>query len=64
MFFTDCLTCFQSDEYHTSSFKTGSPFYQECYCTEPGYSIEQLKWLDNNNKIITTGYVIINTFFM
>ncbi|XP_028027402.1 fasciclin-2-like isoform X1 [Bombyx mandarina] len=51
----DCIACFRNDEHKTNIIPTGSSFYQECHCSEPGYNMQYLKWTDINNEIITAG---------
>ncbi|KAG7302020.1 hypothetical protein JYU34_013472 [Plutella xylostella] len=39
-------SCFTYDQHQSIIIKTGSSFYQECHCIEPGASVNNLKWID------------------
>ncbi|XP_063828975.1 immunoglobulin superfamily member 10-like [Ostrinia nubilalis] len=32
--------------------KTGTPYYLECTCNEPGYDTSYITWLDNNDTVV------------
>ncbi|CAH2041329.1 unnamed protein product, partial [Iphiclides podalirius] len=46
----ECITCFTDDESEVAKVKSGSSFYQECRCEEPGPSGMVLKWFDVNDQ--------------
>ncbi|KAJ8720304.1 hypothetical protein PYW07_012347 [Mythimna separata] len=52
LFSRDCSACFQEDQENTKIVTTGSTFYEECCCYEPGYTIKHLQWLDPSNNVI------------
>ncbi|XP_041981359.1 fasciclin-2-like isoform X2 [Aricia agestis] len=43
--------CFTYNQVENTKVKTGSSFYQECHCDDPGTGIN-LKWLDSRDKEI------------
>lgn len=47
--------CFKDNSMTNRSITTLSPFYAECCCMEPEYSVNDLQWLDPNNIAIGPG---------
>ncbi|XP_026730730.1 fasciclin-2-like isoform X1 [Trichoplusia ni] len=47
--------CIQENFENNRSVTTGSVFYEDCCCTEPGHTVGELLWLDPNNKVIQLG---------
>ncbi|CAH2041330.1 unnamed protein product, partial [Iphiclides podalirius] len=61
----ECITCFTDDESEVAKVKSGSSFYQECRCEEPGPSGMVLKWFDvNDQEVQELGYKIKHIFGM
>ncbi|CAB3255827.1 unnamed protein product [Arctia plantaginis] len=50
--FNDCKSCFKENTTSNSSIKTFDGFYEDCCCTEDGYTVDDLHWLDPNNHTI------------
>ncbi|CAG4945964.1 unnamed protein product [Parnassius apollo] len=52
----ECISCFTEDESEVTKVKSGSSFYEECRCDEPGPTGVHLKWFDiNDQEVIALG---------
>ncbi|KAJ8719704.1 hypothetical protein PYW08_011879 [Mythimna loreyi] len=52
LFLKDCSACFQKDQENSNIVTTGSTFYEECCCEEPGYTVKNLQWRDPHDRVI------------